>query len=135
MLPAPRGSMSKQQYVWMLGLIAAWRQQQSNSDDPDGARMLLQHVFAQAGQFTNAPAKSANDQVVACLFILLLLWWRNSAKNSANFAGFHLVFCKINADRFFPDSARNPRQLAVPEVYVPVLISDKSITSPQEPEK
>lgn len=96
--------MSKQQYLWMLGLITAWRQQ-VDGDDQEGQGLLLQAIYAQAGVFDNAPAKSANDQMAAFLILLFILWW-NCAKYRAQigvFAQSHTSFFQNIAAPFFSD--------------------------------
>lgn len=90
--------MSKQQYLWMLGLIAAWRQQ-VDSDDQDGPRLLLQAIYAQAGTFKGAPTKAAND-LAAALFILLLIWWWNYAIYHANVAATGAFSRKLTRRQF-----------------------------------
>jgi hypothetical protein len=64
--------MSKQQYAWMLGLMAAWRQQAAD-DDKDGARLLPHTIYARAGIFVNPPTRSANDQALARMLLLIVL--------------------------------------------------------------
>jgi len=76
------GSASEQ-YIWMLGLVAAWRQQVDN--DQGDPPPLLGSVYARAGTFSNAPPVAANDQPAAQL-LLLFIWLWLCAKHRANFS-------------------------------------------------
>ena len=79
--PMERGP---EEYIWMLGLVAAWRQQHDTGyDDP---RPLLTGVYAQAGTFNNAPATAAND-FPAALLSALFIWLWNCAIYRANLSG------------------------------------------------
>lgn len=113
--------MSKQQYTWLLALSAiAW--QQSNEDDDGGSAMLaLHHVYAQAGCFSFHSVESSNDELVAALFILLLIRYWICAKYCANLLVLLLVWREINAARFFPEAARNPRQIRAAALWAGLL--------------
>lgn len=73
---------ASEQYAWMLGLMAAWRQQVD--DDQDDSRPLMGGVYAKAGRFINAPSAAAND-IPAALLVLLFIYLWNCAKYRAFF--------------------------------------------------
>lgn len=122
--------MSKQQYLWMLGLMAAWRQR-VDGDDQDGQRLLLHAIYARAGVFQGVPAKSANDQVIAALFILLLILAWTGAKYRAKSSAFNPFMRELTPALFFGTILRDPLLAVLLAALTAGLRSDKSITSPQ----
>ncbi|WP_234086795.1 hypothetical protein [Azonexus sp. R2A61] len=101
--------MSKLPYAWMLGAMIAWRQRNPDAD-PEGSHLLLQSIFARAGVFRSAPTRSAND-VAAALFILILVWWWNCAKNRANLVNPNAVLRKLTRGRFLGAIPADPAWL------------------------
>ncbi len=111
--------MSKQQYVWMLGLISAWRQlQQCDSDQDDSfPSRVMEEVTAVAGRL-RAPEREAANDMAAALFILVLLLWWCGAKNRANFCESYPVMRKINEPPIFRALPRTPHQMAAPWLWL-----------------
>lgn len=106
-----RALMSKQQYQWLavMAMMAA-RRTDSETDQEEGTRLILRNIIAQAGTFENAPTKSAND-LTAALFILLLVWWWNCAKNRAKLVNPSAVSRKLTRGRFLEAIPADPAWL------------------------
>ena len=122
--------MSEQQYVWMLGVISAWRQmQQRESDLDEPFPSAMEEVTAVAGRL-RAPEKQAANDMAAVMFILLLLLLWSCAKHCAFFGGFHSKLCKINEAAIFSLIARIPHEISASGIPPAALPCDKSITSP-----
>ena len=87
---------------------------QRGGDDQEGPRLLLQAIYAQAGVFNNAPAKSANDLAAALLF-LLFIWALNCAKYRALLsitAQNSTIFFQTDAPPFSTHHPANTRTIA-----------------------
>ena len=127
--------MSKQQYVWMLGLISAWRQlQQCDSDQDDSfPSRVMEEVTAVAGRLRTPERQAANDMAAALFILVLILWWC-CAKNRANYGVFYSGICKINEAPIFRGLPRIPHQMAAAVFRLLIPSGDKSITSPHIPE-
>lgn len=65
--------MSKQLYFLMLASVDAWLRQETDQADPDNPCADLANITAQAGQFKNTSARSANDATFAAALLKLLL--------------------------------------------------------------
>lgn len=111
--------------------MVAWRQNDAD-DDQDGARMQLQGVHARAGRFEGAPTTSAND-LVAVLFLLLLIRYWICAKYIAKLLVLHMLLRKINAARIFAVLPRNPHQMGRAGFSPDCSTCAISITSPHFP--
>lgn len=121
--------MSKEQYQWMLGLAAAWLQQEQQRSDDDQSGPRVERVVGVAGHLKGMDYRAAND-LKAVLFILLLLLAHNSAKSGANFFVFVVIPCKMRAANFFVSPPANPHQLTVSAFFLGFIDSAKTITSP-----
>lgn len=73
--------MSEQQYMWMLGLIAAWRQQiEDHQDDPSSRAM--DKITGVSGSFRQYEYKAANE-LAATLLVWVFIYAWNCAKQCA----------------------------------------------------
>ena len=91
--------MSKQQYLWMLGLMVAW-QQQFDDDQDEPSLLAMDRVMGVVGCFRQYERQAANE-FAARLLILLLVWMWNCANNNAKTANFGPEICKLTGREFF----------------------------------
>lgn len=100
MLMLPRGSMSEQQYSWLEALVMVALRQPVDDDHDDPLSLEMMEVTGVAGRLREYSREAANE-VVAALFIFVLVFAWNYAKYSAKFGNSGPVFCKITAASIF----------------------------------
>lgn len=102
--------MSQQQYLWMLALIAAWRQDGIGDLLGDGGDLGVACISAIAGTLQHHASRSAND-LTARLFVLWLFLVAFYAKSRAKSPAIRSVTRKIDAPSFFAVVSLNPAWL------------------------
>lgn len=103
-------------YLWVLALIAAWRQ--SVDDEPPGP--LMARVDAQAGQLRQPEANAAND-LAAFLLILRLIRWQLSAIWLAKLLVFRSQRLNLVANPWQPEISPEPAPFLTLARFSPTL--------------
>lgn len=76
--------MGRDNYNWLYWAWVTRLVNKTGGDTPPGAP-VMETVEAVAGRLRNPANQAAND-LAACLFILLALWWGAYAKSAAKFS-------------------------------------------------
>ena len=110
--------MSEQEYNWLQALVMVVRRQQVADDPDDPLSLEMMEVTGVAGRFREHSREAANE-LVAVLFICLLVFAWTSAKFRVKSAKRDPDFCKIDAAPIFgtlvciPHEIRARRALAL----------------------
>ncbi|MEI7614103.1 MAG: hypothetical protein WCK63_14470 [Betaproteobacteria bacterium] len=122
--------MPKQQYTWLLALSMIVSQQENDDDQGKPISTEMRDVTGVAGQLRHHNHQAANE-LMAALFIYLLLFVLSSAINCAKYGNSGSLFCKLTHRRFFLPLPYIVLQMGDVANLALLLSSDKTITSPQ----